>query len=167
MAAFTIRIKGKEYRVSSEKGKLTINDDPHEVNTLQIRESEFHVLKNSKSYNVEVVSASFAEKKMTLRMNGNEYDVEVKDRFDLLLDKMGMTKSASHALGVLKAPMPGKVLKVIATEGQEIKKGDNLLILEAMKMENSIKSPGDGVVKKILVKKGDALEKGVVMIEFK
>ena len=61
--------------------------------------------------------------------------------------------------------MPGKVLRVDVQEGQELKKSDSVLILEAMKMENAIKSPGNGVVKKILVKQGDAVEKGMVMVE--
>ncbi|MNF13023.1 Glutaconyl-CoA decarboxylase subunit gamma [compost metagenome] len=66
----------------------------------------------------------------------------------------------------IKAPMPGLVLNVIVESGQEVNKGDNLLILEAMKMENIIKSPSSGIVKKILVTKGDKVEKNEILIQF-
>jgi len=62
--------------------------------------------------------------------------------------------------------MPGLVLNILVEEGQDIKKGDALIVLEAMKMENILKSPADGKVKKVSVKKGVAVEKGQILIEF-
>lgn len=67
----------------------------------------------------------------------------------------------------MKAPMPGMVLKVLVNAGDEVKKGDNLLILEAMKMENILKSTTDGTVSKVLVKQGDKVEKNQILIQFK
>ncbi len=67
--------------------------------------------------------------------------------------------------GDLVTQMPGKVVRVITSVGAEVKKGDTLLILEAMKMENEIKSTKDGVISSILVKEGQALEVGQLMIE--
>lgn len=67
--------------------------------------------------------------------------------------------------GTLVTDMPGKVVKVLTTEGAVVQKGDTLLILEAMKMENEIKAGVDGVVKSVNVKEGDALESGQLMIE--
>lgn len=67
--------------------------------------------------------------------------------------------------GELLTKMPGKVVKILANVGDTVKKGDTLLILEAMKMENEIKSGIDGVLKSIHVKEGDALEEGVLMME--
>lgn len=61
--------------------------------------------------------------------------------------------------------MPGLVLKLIVTEGEEIKKGDSVLILEAMKMENIIKAPVDGRIKSIRVKVKEAVEKNQVLLE--
>ncbi|HNH66215.1 MAG TPA: biotin/lipoyl-binding protein, partial [Bacteroidia bacterium] len=65
----------------------------------------------------------------------------------------------------LKAPMPGLVLDILVSEGQTIQKGDSLLVLEAMKMENNLKAINDAVVKKINVSKGDKVEKNTVLIE--
>ncbi|MDB5143897.1 MAG: gcdC, partial [Mucilaginibacter sp.] len=66
----------------------------------------------------------------------------------------------------IKAPMPGLVLKLFVSEGTEVKKGDNLFILEAMKMENIIKSPADVTVKTVKIKPGDKVEKGQVLLTF-
>ena len=67
--------------------------------------------------------------------------------------------------GILKTQMPGKVVKVLVQEGDVVKAGDPLLILEAMKMENEFKSSGSGIVRKIYVQEGMALEAGFLMME--
>ncbi len=67
--------------------------------------------------------------------------------------------------GVVTAPMPGKILRILVKEGEQVKTGQGLLILEAMKMENEIPAPKDGVVKRILVKEGDTVNTGDPMIE--
>jgi len=66
---------------------------------------------------------------------------------------------------VVSAPMPGKILRVLVREGDQVKVGQGLLVLEAMKMENEIPSPKDGVVKRILVKEGDTVDTGQPLIE--
>jgi biotin carboxyl carrier protein len=67
--------------------------------------------------------------------------------------------------GELVSQMPGKVIKILVKEGDTIAKGDNVLVVEAMKMENEIKSNKDGVIKKIHVSEGQALDQGVLMVE--
>ncbi|ASI98250.1 acetyl-CoA carboxylase biotin carboxyl carrier protein subunit [Thermococcus celer] len=67
--------------------------------------------------------------------------------------------------GVVTAPMPGKILRILVKEGDSVKTGQGLLVLEAMKMENEIPSPKDGVIKKILVKEGDTVDTGQALIE--
>jgi biotin carboxyl carrier protein len=77
-----------------------------------------------------------------------------------------MDKLMGNKANLLKAPMPGLVLKVLVTEGQAVKKGDGLLILEAMKMENIIKASSDGMVKKIHIEEKNIVDKNQKMIEF-
>jgi biotin carboxyl carrier protein len=67
----------------------------------------------------------------------------------------------------LKAPMPGLVLRIVAQPGDEVKKGDALLVLESMKMENVLKAPGAGIVDKVLVTTGNAVEKGQPLVLFR
>ena len=64
-----------------------------------------------------------------------------------------------------QSPYPSLVLEVMASSGQEVKKGDALLILEAMKMENVIKAQGDGIVKEVQIEKGQTVDKGAILVE--
>jgi biotin carboxyl carrier protein len=104
------------------------------------------------------------EKIAELRVNNNNYTVHLKDQYDELLHRLGMDKLASNKVNDLKAPMPGLVLAINVSEGQSVKKGDVLITLEAMKMENTLKAVADAVVKKVIVKKGTAVEKNEVLI---
>lgn len=107
----------------------------------------------------------FLLKKFRVRINGHNYSVELKDKYDELLQQLGMDKMLSAKVNDLKAPMPGLVLDVLVKEGQQIKKGENLLVLEAMKMENNLKAVSDAVVKKVKVGKGARVEKNEILIE--
>lgn len=126
----------------------------------------FHIIKDKKSFTAEVLEADYSTKTFIIRINGNKYSLVVKDRFDGLLHDLGMDTLASTKLDNLKAPMPGLVLDVRVSEGQEVKKNDPIIVLEAMKMENILKANSDGIVKNISVKKGDKVEKNQVMITF-
>lgn len=142
---------------------LTENND---ININEIRPGIFHIIRNNTSYNVEVLKANREEKSFVVRVNGNKYTVQLKDKYDELLEKLGMNSTATAKVKEIKAPMPGLVIEVRVKEGDNIKQGDGLLVLQAMKMENVIKSPTAGDIKKVHIKKGDAIEKNQVMISF-
>jgi acetyl/propionyl-CoA carboxylase alpha subunit len=144
----------------------TLNGQPFTLDLMKDAAGRMHVLHNGRSHNVEILKADKAAKAITLLINGRSYEVQLADKFDQLLKSLGMDKAASAKVNELKAPMPGLVLDVVVSEGQEIKKGDALVVLEAMKMENILKAPADATVKKITVKKGTAVEKNQVLIQF-
>ncbi|MEI6816755.1 MAG: biotin/lipoyl-containing protein [Bacteroidota bacterium] len=145
---------------------ITMDDKKSEWDVVVIKPGIFHIIKDSKSYNAEVMEADYSTKSFLIRINGNNYSVVVKDRFDGLLHDLGMDVLASNKKEDLKAPMPGLVLDVRVSEGQQIGKNDAILVLEAMKMENILKAASDGIIKKILVKKGDKVEKNQVLVMF-
>jgi biotin carboxyl carrier protein len=144
----------------------TINNEAFLLDMITIKPNSFHIIKDNKSYSVEVVKADYTEKNFIIKINGNKYNVSAKDKFDVLLKSLGLDSMNVKKVNDIKAPMPGLVLDIKVNEGDEVKKGDTILVLEAMKMENNIKSPADGVVKKIGVKKGQAVEKNQVLINF-
>ena len=133
---------------------------------IEIKKGIFHIIKDNKSYNAEVLKTNPEEKNLVIRVNGNKYTVQLKDKYDELLEKLGMNNVSSVKIKELKAPMPGLVIDVRVKENDSIKKGESLVVLEAMKMENIIKSPGDLSIKKIHIKTGDAIEKNQIMISF-
>jgi biotin carboxyl carrier protein len=145
---------------------LLINDKNTVADIKHIGGGIYHIIEGNYSYNADVVYFNSADKTAQIKVNNNIYTIKAKDQFDILLDKLGLSSLNSAALSEIKAPMPGLVLKVLVTEGVEVKKGDNLFILEAMKMENIIKCPADVTIKKIRIKSGDKVEKGQILIEF-
>ncbi|MBC8054405.1 MAG: biotin/lipoyl-binding protein [Sphingobacteriaceae bacterium] len=164
---YKVSVNGKYHFELEDKGSsLTHQDEEILIDSHSGDNTNFHILYNNKSYNVEIVERSRTGKEVLLKVNGTEYYVELSDQYDELLHKLGLDKVSSHQISELKAPMPGLVLKLLVEEGASVSKGDNLIILEAMKMENIIKSPIDGIVKTIRVKAGDKLEKNQVMLNF-
>jgi biotin carboxyl carrier protein len=144
----------------------TIDGKAFEWDVHEVKSGSFHILKDDRSYNVEVIKADLAEKSFTVSVNGNKYQLSVKDKYDELLKSLGFDNLNASKVNEVKAPMPGLVLDVRVAEGDHVKKGDAVLVLEAMKMENIIKSPADGTVKKINVKKGQAVEKNQILVNF-
>jgi len=154
------------YETDRKGEQLLINGEMTAADISQLNTETYHVINNLQSYNVEVVSFNSTEKTAEIKVNNNTYSVTAKDQFDILLDKLGLSNLNAAKVSEIKAPMPGLVLKVFVTEGMEIKKGDNLFVLEAMKMENIIKAPSDVTVKTIKIKPGDKVEKNQVLMMF-
>jgi len=136
------------------------------IDISEFRNGHYHVLYKNKSYTVEVVSTGDQHKTALIKVNGKVYETGIEDRFDLLIKEMGLEGAVLQQAADVKAPMPGLVLKINAVVGQEVKKGDSLLVLEAMKMENMLKSASEGIVKTIHVHTGDKVEKNQVLITF-
>jgi biotin carboxyl carrier protein len=97
---------------------------------------------------------------------GDEIHLSWEGRtYRLVVEPEGRRAVERHASGALEAPMPGKVIAVHVQAGQEIRKGDELLVVEAMKMENALRAPRDGRVKAVAVKAGDPVSPGLVLVE--
>ena len=155
--------------------KLSVNNsnsfeftesDLEKLDAVRVEKSKFHVLNDSKPYQAEIISADFIAKKYTVKVNNNTYEVAISNPLDELIKSMGIERGKTKVVNAIKAPMPGLILEISVEVGQTVKENDPLLILEAMKMENSFLSPRDGVIKSISVVKGNAVDKGQLLIEF-
>lgn len=145
---------------------VTVNGEGFNWDLSRISSQKFHIIKDHKSYQAEITSVNKIEKIVEVKINNQIYQLNVKDKMDQLLEKMGINNLPSSLISDIKAPMPGLIHDIFIELGQEIKKGDQLLVLEAMKMENVIKSPGDGIVKSIEVSIGQSVEKNQLLIKF-
>lgn len=136
------------------------------LDVLALDQANFHLLKDNKSFTVKMLDTDFNQKEYAVEVNGNLYQVKIADALDILIKDLGFEVGASKLVDAVHAPMPGLVFDINVAVGDEVKEGDPLMILEAMKMENVISSPRDGVIKEIYVTKGQAIEKKYLMIEF-
>jgi biotin carboxyl carrier protein len=163
---FKAQVNKKSFEVQPSEEGFLVDGKLFQWDLQQIAEGNFHILHNNKSFSAEVVKVDRAAKTCVIKVNGKLVSVEVKDRFDLLLEKMGMNAAASTRVNNIKAPMPGLIIDLKVKPGDAVQQGETLLVLEAMKMENIIKSPGPGTVKTVKVQKGQSVEKNQVLIEF-
>lgn len=154
------------FDIDTNKGETTLNGQPFQWDLVALGDRRFHILQNDRSYNAEIVEANYAEKSFKVKINQSIYTLIAKDRFDLLLEQMGMNSTAKNKVNHIKAPMPGLIWDIKVQAGDSVQAGDVVLVLVAMKMENALKSSGDGIVKNIKVKQGDSVEKNQVLIEF-
>ena len=141
---YRIAVDGNEFLVDGKKTGLTnysliVDNRSFEVD-VDITEDEYRVLVDGRSYHVELVD------ERRVRLGGAQPGIQLEGRQQVLV------------------PMPGKVIAVLVGEGDRVEKGQGLVIVEAMKMENEVRSPIAGEVKEVRVKAGDALEAGALLM---
>lgn len=165
---FTAHVNNKVYEVefsddTLESGK--INGKNFETDSVKDGNS-YHVISKHKSYNINILSTDYSGKKFSLKVNNTIHHVSVTNELDKLIKSMGIKQHVTAKNQNFIAPMPGLVTNISIQKGDKVKKGDILLVLEAMKMENNLKAENDSIIKEIIVKKGKSVEKNEVLIIF-
>ena len=157
-----------------KKYKVRVNDTfeynftDGQISSLDIQEvssTKFHVLKENCSFKAEIITSDFLKKYYTVKINSNIYEIDISNQLDILIQEMGLSLGSAQIINDIKAPMPGLILDVLVQVGDTVKEGDYLIVLEAMKMENTLTALGDGVVKSVSVIKGEKVEKNQLLIE--
>jgi biotin carboxyl carrier protein len=159
--AYVVKVDNKEFKVDIERvGKgftVFLNGKKTNVEVAHEEGSQLTLIVGTQSYTIAVESDD------EIVVNGEAYSVEVVDE-----DVQRFMKAAPDRLQkkelAIKGVMPGLVLDVSVKEGDAIKKEDGLLIVEAMKMQNEMKAPRDGVVKKVLVTRGQTVNSGDTLL---
>ncbi|MBW7846087.1 MAG: acetyl-CoA carboxylase biotin carboxyl carrier protein subunit [Bacteroidia bacterium] len=160
------KVNNEIFEIENNKGQILLNKNNVTPDWILIGENKYHAIINNQSLTVELASKDETGKNMIVIINGSKYAVAIENQYDALLKQLGLDKLAGNKVNNIKAPMPGLVLRIMVAVGDSVKKGDSLLVLEAMKMENIIKATGDGIIKKISVNEKTAVEKGSTLIEF-
>ena len=154
--------------------KVKVNDshefefkssDVEKLDLLKRSASKFHVISKNKSFDIKLEKADFNIREYVISVNTNNYTIKISNEIDQLIKEMGFTIGASVKANNIKAPMPGIILSGNVEENQEVKEGETLLILEAMKMDNAIRATKSGFIKSIYAKSGETVEKGALLIE--
>ena len=157
-------------------GKLKIythawegGNEDHDACNILVKKILNNSKKIDKSFQFSLYNAAtnkfYYQVQKTLKINGRVITTQLQNKLADLLQKMGMDNNKKK-LKELKAPMPGLVLAVMAKEGEAVIEGQELIVLEAMKMENAIKSPQDGTIDKIHVKKNHKIDKNHTLLSF-
>ena len=155
--------------------KVKVNDnsefevtsqDISALDSVKVSNQSYHILDNNTSYKAEILASNFNKKTYTVNINNNNYTVNIENDLDQLIKSLGFEIGASKKVNEIKAPMPGLILDVMVKPGDQVSVDTPLLILEAMKMENSILSPREGIIKSVSGGKGTTVDKGELLIEF-
>ena len=139
---------------------VTIGDRQYEIDSQPISENCLSLLVNEKAYTVFIVEE---EGKKYISIQGEQFCVE---EAKAETGARSIAESATlKGTPTIAAPMPGKIVKILVGEGDKVEKGQGLVIVEAMKMENEIRSPSAGIVEKINFKEGDLVDAAEPIIE--
>ena len=163
---FSVILQDTTYSVEKNADETLVNQQALTWDLKWMGDRKVHLIQGAQSLEAELLDLELEAKTVQIRLGHKTITLQVKDRFDLLLEQMGMNATGAGSLKEIKAPMPGLILDLKVAPGDRVQKGDVLLVLEAMKMENSIKSPGDGVVKEVKVSLKQSVEKNQVLIQF-
>lgn len=157
------RIGTAEYEVDiSQDGNITIDGEPTSVDLCQSGVPELYsVLFGGRSYDMLIESGRF---EYIITFQGEQFHVQIEDERNRKLNTGRKAPSVPHGELAIKAPIPGLVVKVLVAEGDEIEDGQPLVILEAMKMENEIRSIRAGTVQSVKVEAGQRVEQNEILL---
>ncbi|MCK5820492.1 MAG: acetyl-CoA carboxylase biotin carboxyl carrier protein subunit [Bacteroidales bacterium] len=146
---------GNQYTFSVD-GKM------YDLNIVMVENGAYSIIHEGKSYNLETIPGD-KPKKYTVNTILSTYEIELVDAASRYSRARQGDEDATNDKQII-APMPGKIVSVMAVPGQEVKQGDTLVIVSAMKMESEYKAGTDGIVQEVLVKNDDTIDGGQIMI---
>ena len=147
-------------------GTFQLDEQTVAPDIAQINTHQYHVIHQQRGYPVEVLLADPARKLFRYKIHDTIIEVTLRDELDQMVEQLGMSRADEQVIQEINAPMPGLILTIAVAQGQAVKQGESLLTLEAMKMENVIKSPVDGTIAALHVQKGDSVEKNQLLLRF-
>ncbi|MFM7021437.1 MAG: acetyl-CoA carboxylase biotin carboxyl carrier protein subunit [Flavobacteriales bacterium] len=164
-----IKINNKVFAVAADKLsglRAEVNGKLVDYEIEELGDGRFLLRRGNEVTEIFLLSEGENGKELEIQVGQSYYKAEIQTEFDQLLGTMGFKSGDSKKLKELKSPMPGKIISLLVEEGAEVKAGQPLLVLEAMKMENVLQCVVDGKVEKIMVTKGASVNKNDILIKF-
>ncbi|MEZ5046007.1 MAG: biotin/lipoyl-containing protein [Chitinophagaceae bacterium] len=162
---YQITVQDKLYTIQDQES-FQMNNQAEDAWIEKVSANTYLLHRGQKQYEVDVLKIDKDLKQLTIRVQGKKCVVSIKEPIDIKLEAIGIKTTEVKKVNALKAAMSGLILKIVVKEGDVVKAGEPLLILEAMKMENSFKAPNDVVIKKVHITEKQAVEKGQELISF-
>jgi biotin carboxyl carrier protein len=162
---YTATIGGRTYQVSiAESGgnvKVTLDNEVLGVDMVPVAAEVYSLLVDGRSHEIQVRGNGG---NYQVFYGSRHYDVTVEGERARLMRSLTATAQSQEKTREIKAPMPGLVVKVEVREGEEVKPGDGLVVVEAMKMENEIRAHRKGVIRNIFIKEGMTVDQGQTLV---
>ncbi len=154
-----------EYQITyhPEQHIAELDGHPYPYEWKDFGGGEYHLRTGTGNYHVQLLERQ-PNGYLLFQVNGKLYRTHVKDEIQQLLSEMGFNTGPGTGEIRMTAPMPGKVLQILVDEGGDVNAGDPLVILEAMKMENELRAPGNGRIHAIHCRTGSSVEKHQVLV---
>lgn len=159
---YATTVNGKSFEIDvNQDGKVTVNGEERAVDFMRISDSLYSVIIENASFEIVV---ELRDGNYTVMMQGDLYEATVLDERQQRMARASAGFSATQGEIALKSPMPGLIVDIRVAEGQAVEKGQSLIVLESMKMENELKAPRAGTVSRIQIHKGDSVEQNKVLL---
>lgn len=160
MTVYSSEVAGRRFVVELQDDgrKVLLDGIPVIVDGVWLAGKEqVHFLMNGRSFDLRILEENGH---LVVTHAGLRYECTVMDKYLADLQRQTATADGPRGRTIVKSPMPGLVVKVLLDEGAEVRKGERILVLEAMKMENDVKAPVSGKISKLSVKAGEVVEGG-------
>ncbi|MGE5436912.1 MAG: acetyl-CoA carboxylase biotin carboxyl carrier protein subunit [Syntrophothermus sp.] len=147
------------------ENEVKLNDKPIEYELINLSHKNYLLRINNKFYDVYLENID--KEKITFLVNGTSYDVLIRTFLQEKASQLIQVQKLHDHLTEIKAPMPGMIIKINKQAGDKVEHGESVMILEAMKMENEVRAPKEGIIEKIVVNQNSPVDKGGLLFTIK
>lgn len=151
-----------EIRREGDRTFAKVGDREYELEVSQPEAGVCLIKHQGAIYEASVAPSAGKDAPFEVEIRGERFDVSISD--PRRLRGAGSDRVQDHGLAEIRSAMPGKVVRLLAAAGQQVEKGDGIVVVEAMKMQNEMKSPKDGIVKAVNVEEGSTVNAGEVLV---
>jgi pyruvate carboxylase subunit B len=163
---YLVTVNGQELEVTVDGRAVRIGDLEAEAQVVDVEETPLRMVTIAGRVHRVVARGGAAAGRYTIHLDGFRFEVEALDERTRAIRQLAGPGARPTGPTSLAAPMPGLVVRVLVQPGERVQPGQGVVVIEAMKMENELRTSTAGVVRSVPVKPGSAVEKGTVLVEF-